>query len=236
MVDKNKIPKKYEELYRAIEDHPQIQANILKKCFDYLHLADLKGDYLEFGVWKGDTFSIAYHFSQRPNTKYAQENKLLNMEFYAFDSFKGLPKPELQDKKDFQQEDFTEGNYSCSKEQFIAKMKNEKVDSKRMYVISGWFKETLNKKLKQILPLKKASIVWIDCDLYSSTTHVLNFITNYLVDGSIILFDDWYSYRGRKDQGEQRAFSEWLNKNPRISVIEFQKFGWHGNSFIVHKK
>lgn len=35
---------------------------------------NLNGDYLEFGVWKGDTFSIAYYFS--PDSKIMKQFRL----------------------------------------------------------------------------------------------------------------------------------------------------------------
>ncbi|MCG2718374.1 MAG: methyltransferase, partial [Nanoarchaeota archaeon] len=73
------------------------------------------------------------------------------------------------------------------------------------------------------------------CDLYESTVLVLDFITEYIQDGTIIIFDDWFSFRGNPNRGEQKAFKEWLKKNPSIKTTEFYRFGWHGNSFITHR-
>ena len=66
----------------------------------------------------------------------------------------------------------------------------------RVKIIPGWYSEVLNENTKKKLQIKKAAIVYVDCDLYESTVPVLDFITDYPVDGSILIFDDWNSFRG----------------------------------------
>jgi len=74
---------------------------------------------------------------------------------------------------------------------------------------------------KRRLSLKRASLVLIDCDLYESTVPVLAFITDLLDQGTIIIFDDWYRYKGHLDKGEQRACREWLDKNPQLELSRY---------------
>jgi hypothetical protein len=74
----------------------------------------------------------------------------------------------------------------------------------------------------------------IDCDLYSSTKPVLEFITNLIDNGTILIFDDWFSYKGSPNHGEQKACNEWLEKNPRISLIPYVRLGTAQHSFIVN--
>jgi len=76
--------------------------------------------------------------------------------------------------------------------------------------------------------------VWIDCDLYSSTRTVLDFITPYLQYGTLLLFDDWFAFLADPNAGQQRAFREWLEKNPQLRAVELMRFGWCGNSFVIH--
>jgi hypothetical protein len=73
----------------------------------------------------------------------------------------------------------------------------------------------------------------VDCDLYESTVAVLDFITDYLQDGSILIFDAWFCFRANPNRGEHRAFQEWLKKNPQITARQYQKYALYGNSFIV---
>lgn len=198
---------------------------IFRKIMNYVSESELKGDYLEFGVFKGGTFATAF--------KWAQKNKKLQaMKFYAFDSFRGLPAPK---GKDIEFKQFTEGEYSASIDIFKDNLRKSGVNLEKVEIIPGWFNRTLNEAIKKRLKIKSAAVIWVDCDLYESTVPVLEFIRDYIVDGSIIVFDDWYHFRGRPDKGEQLAFNEWLKNNPGFTVSEFHKYSWHGNSFIIHK-
>ena len=236
------IKKIFRPIYRLIV-HPSIrysrfslllQENIFKwsekedifrHVMDYVSSSKLYGDYLEFGVFKGGTFTPAFYF--------AKMFGLNRMKFYGFDSFKGISKIKGIDAKGFKH--FNEGDCACSKDEFVKIIKRRGVDLKRVELIEGFYDDTLNKELKNKLPINEASVVYVDCDTYESTVPVLNFITDFIKDGSIILFDDWYCYRGDPNRGEQKAFMEWLKRNSNIRATEFRKFGWHGNSFIIHK-
>ncbi len=203
----------------------QERTDFLKKVMNFVHQCKIAvggGDYLEFGVFKGSTFTEAYRI--------AKAKKLNNMRFFAFDSFEGLP--EDSEKESGQ---FVKGEYSASLDQFKANLRKAGVDSKDVQAVRGWFKDTLNMETKKRLGLKSAAIVWVDSDLYESAVSVLDFITDLVVDGTILIFDDWFFFKGNPNKGEQRAFREWLAKNPQITVSEFHKYFWHGNSFIVHK-
>lgn len=199
---------------------------IIKTAMKYLSYSGLKGDYLEFGVYDGYTFTAAYHFSQTSG--------LDSMRFYAFDSFKGLP--ELGGVDCGAQAEFTCGQYSCGLEEFKKNIFNNRVKSSKVKVVPGWFSETLTKETKKKLPINKAALIWVDCDLYESAVPVLDFVTDYVQDGTLIFFDDWFCFRGNPERGEQRAFREWLERTPSITATEFRKFDWSGNSFILHLK
>ena len=207
---------------RAFLYHPRQQ--MLKTATDFISAHGIEGDYLEFGVYEGTTFQSAYHIADRAG--------LNKMHFIAFDSFEGLPRPESIDVDPGQP--FEEGAYSCSEEEFKEKMKEGGVDASRVKIVKGWFDTSLTPEKRN--EIKKAAIIWIDCDLYLSTVPVLEFITPLLQDGTVIVFDDWFCYRADPDKGEQRACREWLAKNPQIKLVEYHNFAWHGKSFIVSVK
>jgi hypothetical protein len=196
---------------------------ILKLALRFVKMSQLYGDYLEFGVFEGQTFQAAYHLAQR--------NGLNDMLFYAFDSFEGLPEPQGQEL--WARAQFKKGDYSCSQERFLAKLAGTGADSARVVVVPGWFDQVLVESTRKQLKLRKAAVVWVDCDLYESTVPVLEFIRPYLQDGTILIFDDWFCFKGRPDRGEQLAVAQWLMRNPQVKLAEFHKFGWHGNSFVV---
>jgi O-methyltransferase len=197
---------------------------ILYTCLEYAYQAEVKGDYLEFGMWKGGSMIAAYHLSQRfPG--------LSDMRFYGFDSFEGIPS--LTTNKS-EADYFPPGMFEAGLEEVKRNLVNAKLDMKRVTLIGGWFAETLNQKTKATLPLKHAAVVNVDCDVYESTVSVLDFIESYLADGSIIIFDDWYCFRNRDELGEQKAFREWLARNRYLKATPYKEFGWDGKAFIIN--
>lgn len=196
----------------------------LRKVMNYVSASELEGDYLEFGVFRGGTFISAINTAKR--------KKLKKMKFYAFDSFQGFPKIS---GVDLEFEQFKKGGCNFSEENFRNNLQKGKVDLNNVVITSGFFEKTLNTDTKNSLNLKSVAVIWVDCDLYESTVPVLKFITNYITDGTIIVFDDWYHFRGRPDRGEQKAFREWLKDHPELTAVEFHKYSWHGNSFIINK-
>ena len=80
----------------------------------------------------------------------------------------------------------------------------------------------------------KASVVYVDCDLYESTRDVLAFIAPFLRDGTVICFDDFYNYRGRSDLGEQRAFGQFREAHPELPFIDYMPYSPLGMSFVCN--
>jgi O-methyltransferase len=199
--------------------------NMMKIAMEFATHSKLNGDYLEFGVNKGESFIAAFHFARRSG--------LNAMNFYAFDSFRGLPEIKGIDAEGFAH--FREGAFACDMDQFRSIIASNGVALDRVNLVPGWYDEVLNEQTKGKLPLSSAAVIWVDCDLYESTVPVLDFITGYIQDGTIIIFDDWFSFRGDPNRGEQKAFAEWLANNPQIRATEFHKFDWKGSSFILHR-
>lgn len=198
----------------------------IKNSIDFIANCKIKGDYLEFGVWRGNHFTATY--------KFAEKWKLDDMRFFAFDSFEGLPEISGLDMDAPKQ--FEKGEYSCDVDTFKEIIQKNGVALDRVSITEGWFDKTLNEKTKERLKISKAAIIWIDCDFYESTVPCLDFVTEYIQDGTVIIFDDWFCFNGNPEFGQQRAFREWLERNSGITASDFYKYGWTGNSFILNKK
>ena len=194
---------------------------MLYKAMTYARASNLQGEYLEFGVSRGQTFALAYHFA-----------KTKGMRFFAFDSFKGLPDAE---EYRLSANLFKKGDYACSADAFRRYVRSKGVDLRRVSVVEGWFDKTLTSGAKERLGLRQAAVVMVDCDLYQSAVSVLDFITDLLVQGSVLMFDDWFLFGADDNHGVHAATVEWLYRNPSITLVDYHKFGWHGNSFIVRK-
>ncbi len=199
---------------------------LLRSVMHYVDVTGLEGDYLEFGVYEANTFASAFRFARARNLK--------AMTFYAFDSFQGLPEITGVDAEG--PCEFEQSQYTCDIERFKKLLVQQGVDLFRVELVPGWFGEVLNEDTKRRLPIRKAAVVYVDCDLYESTVPVLEFITDYLQPGTVIVFDDWFCHRGDPNRGQQRAMREWLEKNPTVTATEFHRFDWQGTSFIVQKQ
>jgi len=194
------------------------------KVADYLVGTEIEGDYLEFGVYLGKTFGYAYR---------TMAPLFPQMRFIALDSFEGLPEPKGIDRVNNYTSGFFAGQFACDVRQFEKNLIEGGADMKRVSMIKGWFDETLKSDSGKTDAVHKVAAAWIDCDLYESTVPVLDFLTDRLSVGSVLLFDDWRCYRNLADFGQQRACSEWLGRNPQIQLNPFVDFGFHGQAFTV---
>jgi hypothetical protein len=63
----------------------------------------------------------------------------------------------------------------------------------------------------------------------------LEFIKEYLVEGSILLFDDYNQLREAQDDnsGERRALIEFEKRNPGFKKEHLFNYGWEGVAFRV---
>jgi hypothetical protein len=193
--------------------------NMINMAFGYCANNKIDGDYAEFGVFKGHTTIEAWKASQR--------HGLSAMNFWLFDSFEGLPEVRGEDKDG----PFETGEFKFDRQSYERTLEANNVDLTRVHIVPGYFDASLPK----VKPDRKLSVVWIDCDLYESTVPVLEWLTGKLADGAVICFDDWFTFSGRPDKGEQRATSEWLASNPSISLMPYRDFHWAGKSFLYHE-
>lgn len=206
----------------------------------------IDGDYFELGVSSCGSFISAYRAIQHAfeatstvnmwNTEAdaAERRKLWNqMRFFAFDSFQGLPKI---NNIDSYTAEFGEGKFYCSQENFKHNLSQAGVPLEKVTTIPGWYKDALNDITRTSLNMRSAAIVHMDCDLYESAKLVLAFIAPLLVDGTVIIFDDWYQFRDNPNMGEQKAFYEWIVRNHEWIFTEYQRSGPWSNSFIANKK
>lgn len=200
----------------------------------------VEGDFVEFGVFRGDRMLQAHqtatmleqYVQKTPAFRAASVENLKKMRLFGFDSFEGLPEPAPIDQLAGQELWMGRGGFACSQEEVERRLR-KKIGKKRSFeLVKGWFDQTLTGETKKRLGLEKVSIAHIDCDFYESAKLALDFLTELLVDGSILVFDDWWLYRGSPDRGEQRAFREWTEAN-NIRYSEFYRTT--AVSFVIHR-
>jgi hypothetical protein len=198
--------------------------DVVDKLADYLVGTQIPGDYFEFGVFDGRTFSYAARL---------MAPLFPAMRFIALDSFEGLPEPRGLDAAQGYTSGFFKGQFACSQDQFRTNVLATGLDSARLRLVPGWFDRSLTADNPDIAGIDKVAAAWIDCDLYESSVPVLEFLVGRLSVGSVLLFDDWRCFRNLAEFGQQRACREWLDRHPEIKLNDFVDFGFHGQSFTV---
>lgn len=146
-----------------------------------INAVTVDGPWAQFGVFKGHT---------------AREFMLPNLPdgsvLYLFDSWDGLP--EAWHKGSSVE---PKGKFACQPPRLGPRTIN----------VKGLFADTV--------PLHADGAPWgfidIDCDLYAGTRDVLFGMNERIINGTVIRFDELFSYPAWRDH-EWRAFTEWRDQ------------------------
>ena len=200
--------------------------HVLRKVHYLSTIEDVEGDYLEFGVFTGSSFC----HSIRCCKKLAKLNpKTINTKFYGFDSFSGFGTLLEDDKHPF----YTDENFSTSLPA-VNRRANRVAGGIKFQLVPGFFSESLKKGAKQF-GIEKSRIIFIDSDTYSSANEALTFCIPTLQEGTFIILDDYYSYRGSDKKGVKRAFIEFISQS-NIKVRHVFTYGLGGSVYVVSEK
>jgi hypothetical protein len=209
--------------------HPSIGHNVdkiagLKKAFYLVNLEAVPGDYMEFGMYEGTSFIGAFesHFRTRqPDTP--------ERAFWGYDSFEGFKYTDVEDKHPF----FREGDFKSNEDKVRARLKKHFKKRARWTVTKGYVEDTVGGKKAADIGAPKVAIVFIDLDLGNPARVALEFVQPALQTGSIIIFDDYFAYKGRVDRGVTRAFEEFKLAHPEMRFRRLFDYGFGGQAFIV---
>ena len=195
-----------------------------RRAFVALNFNRISGDYAEFGCHGGMTFNLSYQESRRIG------NQCI---LWGFDSFAGLP-----DQKNIEDEHpaWVEGAMHTELNEFHFICRYNGIPREMYRVIPGYYDQTLtDNTLDQKLP-DDISLAYIDCDLYSSTVTVLNFLRSRLKHGMILALDDYYCWSSTQMSGERRALVEFFADNVDWRLVPYIQYGWNGMSFVVESR
>ena len=164
----------------------------IKKIWFNIYLDSIKGDYIEFGIFKGKSL---YH-----SIKVAQKLKLYNdITFWGLDSFQGFP----VENHDF----YIAENFKTSKktvENFFSKYKNIKI-------IEGFFDQSLI--TEQIQNIQNISFAFVDCDIYESAEEVFQYLNKRISKGGFIMIDDFTSIDKNGNYIAKSFFDSFTNRD-----------------------
>lgn len=179
----------------------------LYKAVEYVIKADIPGDFVECGVWKGgSSMLIALTLLELRST---------NRKIYLYDTFEGMTKPcedeFYLEKKTLKAIKIWKQNYMGGINEWCYASLSEVEDNmysteyprENLVFIKGKVEETIPK----IMPLG-ISILRLDTDWYESTKHELVHLFPLLFRGGVLIIDDYGSWSGSK-----RAVDEYFSNN-----------------------
>ncbi len=184
------------------------------------------GDYLEFGVSQGTSLAIMHAELKRSN--------LDAVRLYGFDSFEGMP----ASTDDEDEGTWAEGDFRQEMSVVKNRLTQQGIDWQRVHLEKGWFDDTCNDQFKATHGISKASVIMLDCDIYSSTKTALDFCQPLIHEHAVLVFDDWHSGDdlAEKNLGEKKAFEEFLQQNPDLQAEQIGAYSCYGyaNGVVFH--
>ncbi len=196
-----------------------------RQIFDFITDNSISGAYHEYGCHRVRTFRMALTEARR--------HGLSEMDFFAFDSFQGLPDSTSSPDHAV----WKQGALSTSEADFKRLIGEHGIFADRVRTIPGFYADSLSEDLQKrfVEEEQPIALACIDCDLYESAVPVFRFIEPMLQEGSVLYLDDLFAgYRGSPVRGVARAFSEFRARS-RFKFVRHVNIGWWGRSYIAYK-
>jgi O-methyltransferase len=199
------------------------QRNLFRRVFQALSYNGIEGDCVEFGCNGATTFTLAWGASRLMGYQ---------SHFWAFDSFQGLP--HSTDPRD-SHPGWSEGAMAMAESDFVAKCIGNGIDRESFTTVPGFYETTLSPAAAGPRP-DRISFAYVDCDLYTSSADVLQFVADRLCHGAVIAFDDYFCFSPTHASGERLAALEIFEHHPRWTLVPYIQWGWYGMAFMVEEK
>lgn len=196
----------------------------------YVYGSRVDGDIAEFGTQTAASAAVLATAVNLHNLKMGMSKKSIHF----FDSFAGLPSSESD--ADNESPHVKSGIWSKNKCVGLTEIEFTKTIGKFLppeyfRVYPGWFIDSV----KRIDSNQKFSMIHIDCDLYESTIHALDYcFRNKLVTfGAHIFFDDYFCNNSNPLYGEQKAWAD-IVKSFKIDATNLGNYSAFGNRFLIN--
>jgi len=214
-----------------------IRHSMFRNATRFVDYELVPGDIFEFGVYTGRSLALLAHYHEVNKKSIHQIDFLRRL--VGFDSFEGLPGGDGHPR-------WKPGMFRVNHSFHPICKPGERVTERVIFALfeqyqlpppvieAGEFSEVLPRVIGT--KYKQAAVVHVDCDLYESTKTVLFGLQPILQEGTVLLFDDWFNFRGSKEKGEQKAFFEFMASQTRWSFADYQTYATFGKSFIVQRE
>ena len=218
-----KLPR-YHRIYRRYRDFTMVRKSAYAKNLFLSEMTrQIPGCVVECGTWKGGMIAgIADVLGP-------------NRDYFLFDSFEGLPPPNVKDGEHAiswsataRMNDNPDSYHNCTASEDEARAAMSKSRATRYHLIKGWFDRTLPK----FRPPAPICLLRLDADWYESTIVCLKYLFPHLADRGIILIDDYDDW-----DGCAKAIHEFLvSQNDGDPMARLWQFGGGGIHYITRTR
>ncbi len=181
----------------------------LHACLDIVREEGIPGDLVECGVWRGGSCIFM--------AGYLEAYGLTGHKVVVADSFEGLPVPTLQQDARLDLSKNVYPQLAVSQETVQENFSVYGLDSANVIYLKGWFKDTL-----AAAPVEQIALLRMDGDLYESTMDILDALYDKVVDGGIVIVDDYNAIKVCR-----AAVSDFFRKR-QLPEPELQTIDWTG--------
>jgi O-methyltransferase len=183
----------------------------LTNAVSYLVRSGIQGDIVECGVWRGGNMAAV--------ARTLAGLDCCDRQLYLYDTFQGMPQPGPRDvnwegekAEDLYRKRNGNGKGSdwciASEAEVMQLMSACGYDQSKIHLVQGRVEETLPGAAPE-----KISLLRLDTDWYESTRHELRHLFPRLVQGGVIIIDDYGHW-----QGARAAADEYFAQN-NISIL-----------------
>jgi hypothetical protein len=155
--------------------------NNIEYCIHTIIQNDVKGDFIETGVWRGGATILM--------RAVLKELEIKDRLVWVADSFQGLPKPDPKYAADRKNKLHTLKILTATLEEVKNNFKKYNLLDEQVMFLEGWFKDTLPKA-----PIDKLALIRLDGDMYESTIQAIEILYPKLSTGGFIIVDDYNAF------------------------------------------
>lgn len=194
------IDNNFKQMYPQVSKYSCLSVErmyTLYNAVDYVVKAEIPGDIVECGVWKGGACMLV--------AETLLSLKTTTRKIFLYDTFKGMTQPNNRDirisdaksakVKWEENRRKTHNSWMYAPfEEVKENMLSTGYPKEKLVFVKGSVEETLPKHIPD-----KISILRLDTDLYNSTYHELKYLFPKLSKGGILILDDYGAWKGARD-------------------------------------
>jgi len=185
--------------------------NNLEESLDYIRKNNIKGDFIETGVWRGGASIFI---------KFYNDLYKMNRRVFVCDSFEGLPRPDLEKYPQDANDTHYQIDYlKVSLEEVTSNFEKYGVLDNNVIFLKGWFSDTLKDQR-----IEDLSLLRFDGDIYGSTIDVLENLYFKLNKKGVLIIDDYCLENCVKAVTD---FRNRYNISDKISVVDKCGVFWY---------